>query len=440
MARKKPAVKPTAPVAEEAVVDESLPVTEAEDTTEELAAPPEEEVAEGESPEEAPLESAEEEAAGEEAPEAEALFEESPEEPVAEVPVAEVPAGIATPDGRGVLPHQVLQAERDQRTAAEAEVQRLQAELQQASARAAELEAKAAAIPTPEVGMEAGGEVAPEPELPELNDVDFSDEEGSTLSDIYELPGSAAALKCVPALVAHVKALTVLVHQMVDLDNRRFQAEQEEEAREQSAQAEAQAREMHLALDNLPLVRHYEVNQPEAWGDFVKFHDDIINKHPEHSKLPHADRFRKALDMAKAIHGDKLGLEDGGKVPQPDVTAAIPAEGEASAETLPDEQVPNEVSMEEPHEVSGEPLKDNGRKLSDAELKAQLKPKPKAVVAKRTTVTIGSVPGGESAEGGRGQSKLQRMGVSAFNKELASAKGNQKEIDRITREWASYQP
>ncbi len=398
-------------------VDETVPPSEAELPPEEVAAaqaaeaPPE-----GEVP---PPVTAEGEAPPEEVPET--LPEEVPEE-----------TGVATPDGQGVLPHQVLVAERERAAAAEAKAAELETALQNAQAALAEAAQANAQLQdtltsvAPE-GMAEGGQ-AEEAKLPDFADIGEIPEEEHGMLDTLEMPGISAAIKQIPILTAHVKALTSLVQQLVEIDNERYQHEQEEEAREQASASEANRNDMVTALDNLPLARYYEAQQPEAWADFIAFHDDHVNKHPEHSKLPHAERFRKALDMAKAIHGDVNGLDKGGKI--------LPEEGtKATAEELPEVPKADEVLdidlNKPPTNTSDE---DNVKKLSDEEL-AKKVGAPKVVSIRKSVTTLGSIPGGESADNTDDTPLIKKQGIKAFQKAMAEAK-TPEEAARIQEEWA----
>jgi len=367
-------------------------------------------------------------------------------------PVEETPVGVATPDGRGVHPFEVLQSERDKAAAAEAKAADLEEALRAAQTSLAEAQQANAELqaalqttaPAPETGMQEGGEV----ELPELGEGgEISGDEHEMLSTL-EMPGISSAIKQIPAIIAHVKALTSLVRQLVDIDNERYQQEVDEEAKEHAAASEENWREMTTALDNLPLARYYEAKNPAAWEDFITFHDDLINKHPQHSQLPHAERFRKALDMAKAIHGDELGLDSGGLIPKregmekgglipkrseggPEDVGTVASAGELEDATPPEAHL--DIDLNEPPTNTSD--EDNVKKLTNEELTKKLGVAPKAVSVKKTAVTLSAIPGGMSAEDTSDVPLIKKKGIGEFKKAIQAAKSPE-EASKIQAEWA----
>jgi hypothetical protein len=377
------------------------------------------------------------------APEEEPIVAEDVPPPVEEPIVPEEPPiegaeGVATPDGRGVLPYSVIQAEREAKSAAEAKVTELEVALQQVEEQARSLQEQlkqAQSAPAYQEGGEV--EVEEEEDLPELGDLeDLSEDEHGMLADTFQMPSVASAVKMIPVILKHIKAQNQLIRQLVDIDNERYQSEQSAHEEQSRAAAEAHRSEIEEALDNLPLARHYQAAEPEAWADFISFHDDKINTHPEHSKLPHGDRFRKALDMAKAIHGDKLGLEAGGKV----------AEAPIRQDGLSDE--PKEL----PEDVSEMPIEDRPLKTDTPEMEATAKKpvsewteaelrnkayetKPKVPPVKKSVTTLGALPGGEAVNLAEKGPAAKRLPPSEISKLLAeAAKKGDKALEQAQRE------
>lgn len=433
---KKIAKKDILPV-DETIVDEPVPTPEVEE------APPVEEVP--------PVE--------EEVPPVEEVLPAEEEVPPVEeeAPLVEEEAGVVTPDGKGVLPHTVLKAERGARAEAEAKAVELEQTLQQVIQQARDLQdqlqeaqAKIESMPA----YEEGGEVAvDEEELPELGELeDHPEEEHSMLAETFGMPSIAASVRLIPAILKHLKAQNALLCQLVEIDNERYTAEQEEHAKLEKAEADEHRSSIEEALDNLPLARHYQAEKPEAWADFISFHDDKINKHPEHSKLPHGERFRKALDMAKAIHGDELGLEKGGvlgcekggKVPdapqhvdelkdEPVAPEGEVAEREEEAKGAVDaEELPLKTDTAEIKETAEKPVSE----WTEAELRAKAyETKPKVVAVKKTVTTLGALPGGEAVNLAEKGPAAKRLPASEINKRLAeAAKKGDKEMERVQRE------
>ena len=368
-----------------------------------------------------------------------------------EIPVTEEPAGVSTPDGKGVLPHTVLQSEREAKVQAEAKVAELTAKLDQVNAKAAELEGQLqeaqTKLETAAPAYEEGGKVEGEEDgLPELGDLEeLSEDEHGMLSDTFQMPTIAAAVKMIPVILQHLKAQNALISQLVEIDNDRFQAEQAAHEEQKRLAVETNKKEIEEALDNLPLARHYQAAEPKAWEDFIAFHDDHINTHPEHSKLPHAERFRKALDMAKAIHGDKLGLEAGGKV-------CYEQGGKVEEAPIRQEGLSDEPKKlpEDQSEVEETPLKTDTTEMeatakkpvsewTEAELRNKAyETKPKVVAVKRSVTTLGALPGGEAVNLAEKGPAAKRLPPSEINKLLAeAAKKGDKALEQAQRELLS---
>lgn len=198
-----------------------------------------------------------------EAPKAEA-------EPVQEPEAQREPEGIATKDGKHVIPYSVLQSERTRAAQAERE-------LQEARARLAELTATAESKPTAKPGDPA-------------DTTEISKEDEERLAALEEdFPTVAAELK---ATRAAMKAMQEQI------------AQQQASHREIAAQREAQtAMTVQEAIDSVPKLAHIQASNPEAFELAQQF-DNTLRARNDWTGKPMTERFAKVIELVEASLGE----------------------------------------------------------------------------------------------------------------------------------------
>lgn len=207
--------------------------------------------------------------------------EDPPVAPVAEAPVAEEPQepqGIATRDGKHVIPYSVLQGERTRAAAAERELQGLQAKL-------AELEARQS---DPKPVANTGAATPTEEELAELDP--------ETLAELEQDFPTVVALHKVAesknkALQAQIDALKA------KLDPLETRTQQEQANREQ-----ARAQTVQEAIDAVPKLAHVQASDPDAFALAQQF-DSALRERSEWADKPLSERFSKVIELVEAARG-----------------------------------------------------------------------------------------------------------------------------------------
>lgn len=217
-----------------------------------------------------------------EIPQEEPKTESKAEEPKAEEPKAEdapkdqpkeeerEPQGIATKDGKHVIPYSVLQSERTRAAQAEKE-------LQETRARLAELQAAATA---PKDAAKTGDAATPE----------TSTEEADRLAQLAEdFPTVAEELKANRALIKALEA--------------KFGSLEEKDKQAEAQRADQVAMTVQEAIDSLPKMAHIQAANPEAF-ELAKQFDTALRARPDWADKPMAERFAKVVDLVEASMGE----------------------------------------------------------------------------------------------------------------------------------------
>lgn len=215
-------------------------------------------------------------------------------------------AGVATRDGKHVIPYSVLASERAARAAAEKQLQEVQN-------RIAALEAKQAGQnQTANQGAAADTQAKQDEDRLALLEEDF--------------PTVAAELKAMHALVKTLQA------QVTPLEQSTKQAERE--------RANSVAMTVQEAIDSLPKMAHIQASDPEAFA-LATTYDKTLRERPEWANKPMSERFQKVLELVEATNGEI-------KVPGQKTPSADPkALKAAAAEKLADagKTVPTSLSQ-----------------------------------------------------------------------------------------------
>ena len=182
-------------------------------------------------------------------------------------------AGVATKDGKHVIPYSVLKSERERATAAERALTEMQTRL-------AALEAQAKAQPTANTGDSAG--TMPEP----VAEADMSEAELALLEE--DFPTVAKAIRSAIAKAAALEAKLAPMENVVRADV---------QAREQTRAASVQD-----AIDAVPKLAHIQASDPDAFAAAKQF-DAVLQNSPQWADKPLADRFAKVIEMVESMHG-----------------------------------------------------------------------------------------------------------------------------------------
>lgn len=191
-------------------------------------------------------------------------------DPVQDPEVQRDPEGIATKDGKHVIPYSVLQSERTRAAQAERELQEARAQLAalQAAATDPKPTAKDGGADTPEVSKEDEDRLA-------MLEEDF--------------PTVAAELKATRALVKALEAkLTPL------------EVSREADAQQRAAQTAMTVQE---AIDSVPKLAHIQAANPEAF-ELAKSFDNTLRERADWADKPMSERFAKVIELVEASLGE----------------------------------------------------------------------------------------------------------------------------------------
>jgi hypothetical protein len=183
-------------------------------------------------------------------------------------------APIQTRDGKHVIPHSVLAAEREARAKAQAAAQEASTARAAAEARIAELQAQLDAAKA-------------NPEGSEAKDVEGIDEE--FLAEMREdFPTIAKAYEAMHAQLEALKAQTSKQSQAQDQ-----QVDQHKSEASRTVQDE---------IDRNPKLAHLQATDPDGWMQAVEI-DQQLRSDPKTAHLPLAERFAKAAAVYEAKYG-----------------------------------------------------------------------------------------------------------------------------------------
>jgi hypothetical protein len=181
------------------------------------------------------------------------------------------PAGVATKDGKHVIPYSVLKGERDRASRAEQMAREMQEKV-------AALEAQVAA------GAKPGDSARTEPETPAVGDL--SPEDLEVLKEDFP-----TVYKAVMASMAAARALEAKLKPVEET------VQQTEAERQRSA-----AETVQEAIDSVPKLAHIQATNPEAF-DLARQFDAAIRGRPEWATKTLTERFAKVAEMVEAAVG-----------------------------------------------------------------------------------------------------------------------------------------
>lgn len=208
-------------------------------------------------------------------------------------------AGVATRDGKHVIPYSVLQAERERATSATKA-------LEAANTRLAELEATAKATPG----------VKTEPADPSKAKADdLSDEDLAILKE--DFPSVYKGLMAQKAVIAELEKRFEPVQKSV-----------EQQAEQRQRTVDEQVRD---AIDATPKLAHLKVADPEQFNLAAQF-DTALKTQPEWAGKPLAERFAKAIEMVEAVKG--VIVIPGAAAPDPAPATKTPDQLKAEAQAI----------------------------------------------------------------------------------------------------------
>jgi hypothetical protein len=200
---------------------------------------------------------------------------EAPPEPEVE----QEPQGIATKDGKHVIPYSVLQSERNRAAAAERE-------LQATLAKIAELEARQT---DPKPAANNGAAAPTEEQLAELDPETLAELEQDfpTIVALHKIAESKNK-----ALQAQIEALKAKLDPLENLTR------QEQANREQQ-----RAQTVQEAIDAVPKLAHVQASDPDAFAMAQQF-DSTLRERPEWADKPLSERFAKVVELVEAARGE----------------------------------------------------------------------------------------------------------------------------------------
>jgi hypothetical protein len=238
-----------------------------------------------------------------------AAEEKQPAEAVQDPEVQRDPEGIATKDGKHVIPYSVLQSERTRAAQAERDLQEARAQLA----------ALQAAATDPKPTAKDGG----------ADTTGVSKEEEDRLALLEEdFPTVAAELKATRALVKALEAkLTPL------------EVSREADAAQRAAQTAMTVQE---AIDSVPKLAHIQAADPEAFALAQQF-DNTLRERPDWSGKSMSERFAKVIELVEAAHGEITvpGYKPSAEAKDPE---ALKAAAAAKVATAP-KAVPTSLSQ-----------------------------------------------------------------------------------------------
>jgi hypothetical protein len=191
-------------------------------------------------------------------------------ESVQEPEVQREPEGIATKDGKHVIPYSVLQSERTRAAQAERDLQEARTQLAalQAAATDPKPTAKDGGADTPEVSKEDEDRLA-------LLEEDF--------------PTVAAELKATRELVKSLAAKL-----------KPLETSTEEAAQQRAAETAMTVQE---AIDSVPKLAHIQAASPEAF-ELAKQFDNTLRERADWAGKPMNERFAKVIELVESSIGE----------------------------------------------------------------------------------------------------------------------------------------
>jgi len=213
------------------------------------------------------------------------------------------PAGVATKDGKHVIPYSVLKSERDRASRAEQVANEMRE-------RVAALEA---AVQAASQGAKTGESARTEPQEPTVSDLSSDDLEALK----EDFPTVYKAVQAAMAKAAQLEAKLQPVEDSV----RSAEAEQARSASET----------VQDAIDAVPKLAHIQATNAEAF-ELAKQFDATLRSQPAWSGKPLSERFAKVAEMVEAALGpiDMPGAKPASPSAE-DLKAAAKAKADAAA-------------------------------------------------------------------------------------------------------------
>ncbi len=189
------------------------------------------------------------------------------------------PAGVATKDGKHVIPYSVLKSERDRATRAEQIAKDMQD-------RIAQLES---AVQNQNQGAKSGESARTE--TPEPTAEQLSQEDLELLKDDFP-----TVYKAVMASMAAAKALEAKLQPMT-----------EKMANAEAEQARTTQEAVQDAIDSVPKMAHIQANDTEAF-ELAKQFDATLRSQAKWADKPLSERFAKVVEMVEAATGEQIAV------------------------------------------------------------------------------------------------------------------------------------
>lgn len=222
------------------------------------------------------------------------------------------PAGIATKDGKHVIPYSVLKSERDRAARAEQIAREMQEKV-------AELESKVA---SGSQGANDGESARTEAQEP--NVADLSQEDLEVLKEDFP-----TVYKAVMASMAAAKALEA-----------KLQPVAESVQQTQAEQARTAAETVQDAIDSVPKLAHLQASDPEGF-ELAKQFDATLRNQAAWRDKPLAERFAKVAEMVESAMGP---IQVPGSKPPSPSAEELRAAAQAKAKTASKGSVPTSLS------------------------------------------------------------------------------------------------
>jgi len=210
------------------------------------------------------------------------------------------PEGVATKDGKRVIPYAVLKSERERASRAEQLAEEMKT-------RVAELEAMTKAASE---GAKTGESARTENPTTPVSDL--SPEDLETLKEDFP-----TVYKAVMASMAAAKALEAKL-QPVEATVREAQADQARSAQET----------VQDAIDSIPKLAHIQSSNPEAF-ELAKQFDATLRSQSKWANASLSERFEKVTEMVEAALG-AIEVPGQAKTTQVDLKAAAKAKADAA--------------------------------------------------------------------------------------------------------------
>jgi hypothetical protein len=189
--------------------------------------------------------------------------------------------GIASKNGKHIIPYDVLETERQQKIEAQRRADELQAEIDR-------------------LKNNPNGS-ATQADLPVFNSM--TEEQLEELKEFF--PAQYEAIVAQQAAVLAANAV------IAEAKGKLSTYEQQEAAKRAELEREA-AKSAQAEIDNNPLLSHWQRNNPEIFKECCEL-DDKLRANPANANLTITERFTKVANAMKEIYGNPVQQQDSGK-------------------------------------------------------------------------------------------------------------------------------